>query len=96
MKKHIGVTKQRAQVQFHGAYGCEPEEKCESSISAIEDLRKQVASLQSQLTTFMSQKNTKGASSKGSAGKQQSRMSKPNDTDMQKETDIQTEALVLF
>lgn len=86
MKKHIGITKQRAQVQFHGAYVCEPEEKDESSISAIEDLRKQVASLQRQLTTFMSQKTTKGASSKGSAGKQQSRMSKPNDTDMQRQT----------
>ena len=85
MKKHIGITKQRAQVQFHGAYVCEPEEKDESSISAIEDLRKQVASLQSQLTTYMSQKNTKGASNKGSAGKQQSRMSKPNDTDMQRQ-----------
>lgn len=88
MKKHIGITKQRAQLQFQGAYVCEPEEKHESSISAIEDLRKQVASLQSQLTTFMSQKKTKGASSKGSAGNPQSRMSKPHDTDtdMQRQT----------
>lgn len=81
MKKHIGTTKQKAQLQFHGAYGCEPEEKHESSITAIEDLRKQVASLQSQLTTFMSQQKTKGASSKGPAGKPQSRMSKPHDAD---------------
>lgn len=88
MRKHIGITKQRAQLQFQGAYVCEPEEKHESSISAIEDLRKQVASLQSQLTTFMSQKKTKGVSSKGSAGKPQSRMSKPNDVDtgMQRQT----------
>ena len=88
MNKHIGITKQRAQVQFHGAYVCEPEEKGESGISAIEDLRKQVASLQSQLTTFMSQKKTKGTSSNGSAWKPQSRMSKPDDTDtgMQRQT----------
>ncbi|KAK0132637.1 Paraneoplastic antigen Ma1 [Merluccius polli] len=88
MRKHIGTTKQRAQLQFHNAYVCEPEEKDESSISAIEDLKKQVASLQSQLTTFMSQKKTKGTSSKGSAGKPQSRMSKPDDADtiMQRQT----------
>ncbi|XP_043096915.1 zinc finger CCHC domain-containing protein 18-like [Puntigrus tetrazona] len=81
MKKHIGITKQKAQVQFHGAYVGEPEEKSVSSISAIEDLRRQVASLQSQLTTFMSQKKTKGANSKGSARKHQSQMSNPDDTD---------------
>lgn len=44
MKKHIGITKQRAQVQFHGAYVCELEEKSESRVSALEDLRKQEAS----------------------------------------------------
>lgn len=64
MRKHIGTTKQRTQLQFPGAHVCEPEEKHESSIAAIEDLRKQVASLQSQLTTFMSQKKTKFANSK--------------------------------
>lgn len=77
MKKHIGITKQQAKVQFYGAYDCEPEEKG-SNINIIEDLRKQVASLQSQLTTFMSQKKTKAASSRGSVGKPQSRMSKPD------------------
>lgn len=46
MKTHIGITKQRAQVQFHGTYGCEQEEKNDSNARAIEDLRKQVASLQ--------------------------------------------------
>lgn len=35
MKKHIGIAKQRAQVQFQGAYGCVPEEKNESSTSEI-------------------------------------------------------------
>ncbi|CAI5689846.1 unnamed protein product [Oreochromis niloticus] len=88
MRKHIGSTKQRTQLQFQGAHVCEPEEKHESSIAAIEDLRKQVASLQSQLTTFMSQKKTKFANSKGSAGKPLSKMSKPHDVDgrMQRQT----------
>lgn len=88
MRKHIGTTKQRPLLQFHGAYVCEPEDESGSSINAIEDLRKQVASLQSQLTTFMSQKKAKGASSKESAGKPQSRMSKPDNTDtsMQRQT----------
>ncbi|KAL0172982.1 hypothetical protein M9458_033293, partial [Cirrhinus mrigala] len=43
MKKHIGITKQKAHVQFHGAYVSETEEKNVSSIGDIEDLRKQVA-----------------------------------------------------
>ncbi|RXN37019.1 zinc finger CCHC domain-containing 12-like protein [Labeo rohita] len=81
MKKHIGITKQKTHVQFHGAYVSETEEKNVSSIGDIEDLRKQVASLQSQLTTFMSQKKTKGATGKGFAGKHQSKTSKPDDTD---------------
>lgn len=79
MKTHIGITKQRAQVQFHGAYGCEPEEKNDRNAKAIEDLRKQVASLQHQLATFMSQKKTKGDSSKGFVGNSQSRMSRLDD-----------------
>lgn len=80
MKNHIGITKQRAQVQFHDAYVCEPEENSASTINVIEDLRKQVASLQSQLTTFMSQKKTNGASNKRSSGKPQSRTPKPDNT----------------
>ncbi|XP_024116573.1 paraneoplastic antigen Ma1, partial [Oryzias melastigma] len=43
MRKHIGTMKQRTHLQFHGAYACEPEEVHESSGSAIEDLRRQVA-----------------------------------------------------
>lgn len=88
MKKHIGITKQRAQVQFHGAYPCELEEKNESNVNALADLRKQVASLQSQLTTFMSQKKAKAASNKGSAGKPQSKMWTQDNTDtgMQRQT----------
>lgn len=88
MRKHIGTTKQRTQLQFQGAHVCEPEEKHGSSIAAIEDLRKQVASLQSQLTTFMSQKKTKFANSKDPAGKPQSKMSKPHGVDgrMQRQT----------
>lgn len=65
MKKHIGTTNQRAQLQFHSAHSGEPEEKNESSVNAIEDLRRQGASLQSQLTTFMLQKKKKGGWQQG-------------------------------
>ncbi|XP_067460352.1 zinc finger CCHC domain-containing protein 18-like [Thunnus thynnus] len=84
MKKHMGATKQKAQLQFHGAYACVPEESHEIGLSAIEDLRKQVVSLQSQLTSFMQSKRTKGGGNKGAAGKFQSRVSGPDDakTDM--------------
>lgn len=88
MKKHIGVTKQKAQVQFHDAHGCELEERSASANNVIEDLRKQVASLQSQLTTFMSQGKTKGASRKGSAGKPQNRT--PNTDDAKSSMERQT------
>ncbi len=69
MKKHMGATKQKAQLQFHGAYSCVPEESHETSLSAIEDLRNQVASLQSQLTSFMQPKRIKGGGNKGAVGK---------------------------
>lgn len=88
MKRHIGITKQKTQVHFHDAYVREPEESSAGAISVIEDLRKQVASLQSQLTTFMSQKKTQGANRKGSAEKPQNRPPKPGntDTDMDRQT----------
>lgn len=84
MKKHIGTMKHRAQLQLQGAYACETEQESQSSNSAIEDLRKQVASLQSQLTTFMTQKKEKN---KGSPWKPQGRISKPEDgeTDAQRQ-----------
>ena len=62
MKKHFGATKQRAQLQSQGACAwAEPKENPEVSPNAIEELMKQVASLQSQLTTFMTQKKNKGS-----------------------------------
>ena len=78
MKKHISTTKQKAQLQFHGAYACVPEESHEIGLSAIEDLKKQVASLQSQLNSFMQMKKTQGGGNKGAAGKFQSRLAEPN------------------
>ncbi|XP_030578824.1 paraneoplastic antigen Ma3 homolog [Archocentrus centrarchus] len=85
MKKHMGTTKHRAQLQLQGAYACEPEKKHEGSNNAIEELRKQVASLQSQLTTFMTQKKEKN---KGSPWKPQGRTSRPEegDADAQRQT----------
>lgn len=77
MKKHIGTTRQRAQLQLQSTWACvEPKEKSEVSPSVIEDLGRQVASLQSQLTSFMAQTKTKGADNKGAAGKFQSRVPK--------------------
>ncbi|KAM7417161.1 hypothetical protein PAMA_017008 [Pampus argenteus] len=92
MNEHIGKTKQRVQCQFHGACVFEPEEKQECSISAIEDLGKQEAGLQSQFTTFMSQKKTRDVSSKGATRKTLSKMPKPNNPDrgMQRQTKKQT------
>ena len=89
MKKHFGATKQRAQLQAQGACAwAEPEEKPEVSPNAIEDLVKQVASLQSQLTTFMAKKKSKGANNKGTERKSQSQApTKDNtNTDNQKHT----------
>lgn len=80
MKRHMGITKQKAQVHYHDVYVLEPEENT-GAINVIEDLRKQVASLQSQLTTFMSQKKTQGANHKGSAGRPQNRTPKTNGPD---------------
>ncbi len=47
MKKHIGTTRQRGQLQLQSAWACaESREKSEVSLSVIEDLGRQVASLQ--------------------------------------------------
>lgn len=84
MKRHVGATKQRVQVQSHTACACaRSEEELESIPNPIEDLRKQVASLQSQLTSYMSQKTgkrAKGDNNKGGAGKPQSRETKQHDS----------------
>lgn len=82
MRKHISTSKQRVQLQFQGAYGCDLEGKDESSNSAIEKLQKQVASLQSQLTMFMSQKQTRVPSSKVPAGKPQKRVASSDETEL--------------
>lgn len=55
MRKHVGPTKQRVQLQSQSSCIFELTENPETQPSAIDDLRKQVASLQSQLTTFMAQ-----------------------------------------
>lgn len=89
MRKHFGATKQRAQLQSQGACAWpQPEEKPEVSPNAIEDIKKQMASLQSQLTTFMTQKKNKGAYNKGTEKKSQRQVpDKDNaNTDIQKQT----------
>lgn len=86
MKKHIGATKQRVQIQSQDACACaEPKDKPEVNLNAIEDLKKQVASLQSQLASFMTQKK-KGTNKKGAAEKSQSQISDSANTTMQKQT----------
>lgn len=71
MRKHVGSTKQRVQLQSQSSCIFEPTENPETQPSAIDDLRKQVASLQSQLTTLASQKKSKRFSDKSATGKTQ-------------------------
>lgn len=74
MRKHVGPTKQRVQLQSQSGCIFELTENPETQPSAIDDLRKQVASLQSQLTTFMAQNKSKGFSDRGATGKTQNRV----------------------
>lgn len=78
MKRHMGATKQRVQVQSQSACACsDSKEKPAVSPSALEDLVKQVATLQSQLTSFMAEKK-RGPDKKAVSQKAQSR--KPDRT----------------
>lgn len=54
-RKHVGSTKHRVQLQSQSGCVLEPTEDPKPDPSGIDDLRKQVASLQSQLTTLMAQ-----------------------------------------
>ncbi|XP_060790829.1 paraneoplastic antigen Ma3 homolog [Neoarius graeffei] len=74
MRKHVGSIKQRVQLQSQSSFIFEPTENPETNPSAIDDLRKQVASLQSQLTTLMAQKKYKGFSDRGATGRTQDRV----------------------
>lgn len=74
MQKHVGSTKQRVQLQAQSSCSFVSTENTEPVPSAIDDLKKQVASLQSQLTTFMAQKKSKGFSDKRATGKTQDRV----------------------
>lgn len=74
MRKHVGSTKQRVQLQSQTTCSFEPAENQETQRSAIDDLRKQVASLQSQLTTLVSQKQSKRFSDRGATGRTQDRV----------------------
>lgn len=73
MRKHVGSTKQRVQLQSQSSCSFEPTERPDTQPSAIDELRKQVASIQSQLTTLVSQKKPKRFSDKGDTGKTQGR-----------------------
>lgn len=74
MRKHVGSSKQRVQLQSQSGCISEPTGNSETNPSAIDDLRKQVASLQSQLTTLMAQKKSKGFSDRGATGKTHDRV----------------------
>ncbi|KAL0160010.1 hypothetical protein M9458_043735, partial [Cirrhinus mrigala] len=88
MRKHIGATK-RVQVQSQSACACaNPKEKPQVCPSAIEDLVKQVATLQSQLTSFMAEKKK---DRKVTAQKPQSRT--PDKTNANMQTQIRTKQM---
>lgn len=74
MKKHVGSTKHRAQLQLQSGHISEPTEGPEARQSGIDDLRQQVASIQSQLTSLMAQKKPKGFSDRGATGKLQNKV----------------------
>ena len=74
MRKHVGSSKQRVQLQSQSSCVLEPTECPKTNPSAIDDLRKQVASLQSQLTTLMAQRKPKEFSDRGATGKAQGRV----------------------
>lgn len=86
MRKHIGATK-RVQVQSQSACA-DPKEKPQVCPSAIEDLVKQVATLQSQLTSFMAEKKK---DRKGTAQKPQSRT--PDKTNANMQAQIRTKQM---
>lgn len=66
MKKHLGATRQRAVVHSQGTCTCrELQAVIQPESDPLTDVKKQVASLQSQFTTLMSKKNKKN--SKGDA-----------------------------
>lgn len=86
MRKHIGATK-RVQVQSQSACA-DPKEKPQVCPSAIEDLVKQIATLQSQLTSFMAEKKK---DRKGTAQKPQSRT--PDKTNAIMQAQIRTKQM---
>ncbi|XP_054872810.1 zinc finger CCHC domain-containing protein 12-like [Amphiprion ocellaris] len=70
MKKHISSTKQRAHIHSQSTCGCaQLQEQPETRLNAVEDLKKQIASLQSQLASVISQKKTRKYDTKGTAEK---------------------------
>lgn len=88
MRKHIGATK-RVQVQSQSACACAiPKENPQVCPSAIEDLVKQVATLQSQLTSFMAEKRK---DRKVTAQRLQSRT--PDKTNANMQTQIRTKQM---
>lgn len=74
MRKHVGSTKHRVQLQSQSGCVLEPAEDPKLDPSGINDLRKQVASLQSQLTTLMAQKKSKGFGDRGATEKTQGKV----------------------
>lgn len=80
MRKHVGSAKQRAQLQMQSGFSFESTGNTETGPSAIDDLKKQVASLQSQLTTKMAQKKSKGFNDKRATGKTQDGVFVPPNT----------------
>uniref|UniRef100_A0A672FAW1 Paraneoplastic antigen Ma-like C-terminal domain-containing protein n=1 Tax=Salarias fasciatus TaxID=181472 RepID=A0A672FAW1_SALFA len=88
MRKHVGATKQRVQIQSQDAGTCvEPKEKPGAVSNAIKDLERQVASLQSQLTSLMTHKK-KETGKKIPVGKFKSQTTDEDNTNFKNQTKL--------
>lgn len=68
MKKHLNSTRQRAMMHSQNICTCnELQAVIQPESDPVTDLKKQVASLQSQLTTLLSKKNKRNSKPKGNA-----------------------------
>ncbi|XP_070399857.1 zinc finger CCHC domain-containing protein 12-like [Nothobranchius furzeri] len=77
MKKHLGSNRQRAVTSSQSTCACSQQVVIPPESNTLEELRQQVASLQSQLTALMSKKPQKTSKPKGSAEHASSRPISP-------------------
>ncbi|GAA6084696.1 uncharacterized protein LOC109202349 [Tachysurus ichikawai] len=80
MKKHLGTHRQRAMTSSQNACVCSQHAAFQPESDPLTDLKQQVASLQSQLTTLISKKAKKTPKTKGSPQHQSACSNDPNPT----------------